>query len=144
MIFDLEHLEGVHVHDDLEPGDRVGVRVAAGFGAQPDVAPAQPAVAQVLRHHRGAVRPDVEQHQIWVIDAAGGQRGEDALVLVQGMVDLVVLVDGEVRARPRDVRPGLDSVTGQVDDGFVSLVGAPVPQDGERAPGHRILRAARP
>src|SRR5512133_479790 len=43
VIFDLEHLEAVHVGDDLETGDRVRVRIAVWRPPHPQIAPAQPA-----------------------------------------------------------------------------------------------------
>ena len=72
VVLDLQHLEAVQVHDDLEPGHRMGVRVAVRGRPQPDVAPAEAPVAPLLGHHRCAVGPDVEQHQARVGDAAPG------------------------------------------------------------------------
>ena len=51
LVLDLEELQGVHVHDHLQPRDRVGIRVAVGGLADPHIAPAQPAVAVLLGHH---------------------------------------------------------------------------------------------
>ena len=63
MIFDLEHLEGVHVDDDLETGNQVRIRITLRRFPHPQVAPTEPSVAPLLRHHRRAVGPDVEEHQ---------------------------------------------------------------------------------
>ena len=52
-----------------------------------------------------------------------GERRQYPVVLVQGVVDVVVLVDGEVRADARDVGPGDDPSADQVDHGLVGLVG---------------------
>ena len=66
---DLEQLHGVHVDDELQPGHRVRVGVPRRRLAHPDVGPAQPAVAVLLRHQRAPVGPDVDQHEIEVGDA---------------------------------------------------------------------------
>ena len=144
VVLDVEHLEGVHVDDDLETGHRVRVRVAARRRPHPDVAPAEPAITPLLGHHLLAVGPHVEQDQRGVADPASGQRREHLGVLVQGVVDVVVLVDGEVRADAGHVGPGDDRVGHQVDHGLVGLVGRLLPQHRQAigvAPGRRVVHA---
>src|SRR5439155_21854720 len=68
-VLDLQQFHAVEVDDRVHPGDRVGVRVAGGAGAVPDVAPADAPPAVALGHERGAVRPDVDEHEVEVGDA---------------------------------------------------------------------------
>ena len=143
VVLDLEQLERVHVDDQLEPGDRVGVRVAVGRLASPQVAPAQASVAVLLRHHRLAVGPHVDQHQAHVGEAARGQLGDHVGVLAQRLVHLVELVDGEVR---RDIRYVLRTTSQSHRSGRRSPRRSGCPSGStppRRVPGHRVARAPR-
>ena len=73
-----------------------------------------------------------------------GQRRQHLGVLVQGMIDVVVLIDGEVGADAGHVGPGVDPVGRQVDHGLVGLVGLPVPQHRERPARHRVAATSTP
>ena len=55
------------VHDEVQAHDRVGVGVAVGRRAQPDVGPADPALLQPLGDERVAVGPGVDEHQVEVV-----------------------------------------------------------------------------
>ena len=105
VIFDLKHLESVHVNDDLEPGDRVRVRIALWGLPHPQVAPAESPIAPLLGHHRLAVGPDVKEHQRRVGNPPRLEAGEHIWMLMQGLVDVVVLIDGEVGTNARPVNP---------------------------------------
>ena len=143
VVLDLEQLERVHVDDQLEPGDRVGVRVAVGRLASPQVAPAEASVAVLLRHQCLAVGPHVDQHQAHVGEAACGQLGDHVGVLAQRLVHLVELVNGEVRRDIRYVYERRHRVTGQVDGRLVGPVVRAVPHHREGGPGYRVARAPR-
>src|SRR5687767_6645621 len=106
MIFDLEHLESVHVNDDLEPRDRVRVRIALWGLPHPQVAPAESPVTPLLGHHRLAVGPDVEEHQRWVCNPTRLEASQHLWMLVQSLVNIVVLIDGEVGTNARSMDPG--------------------------------------
>ena len=95
-VLDLQQLHRVHVDDELEPGHRVRVRVGPRGGAQPDVAPADPAAREGLGDQAGPVGPDVDQRQRRVVDAALGQRRDHVGVAAHRLVALVPLVDGRV------------------------------------------------
>ncbi len=95
-VLDLQQLHRVHVDDELEPGHRVRVRVGPGGGAQPHVAPADPAAREGLGDQAGAVGPDVDQRQRRVVDAALDEGRDHVRVTAHRLVALVPLVDGRV------------------------------------------------
>ena len=95
-VLDLQQLHRVHVHDELEPGHRVRVRVGPGGGAQPHVAPADPAAREGLGDQAGPVGPDVDQRQRRVVDAALDEGRDHVRVAAHRLVALVPLVDGRV------------------------------------------------
>ena len=109
----------------------------------PQVAPAEPPLAELLRHDRLAVGPHVDEDQAHVGKPASRQFGDHVGVLAHCDVDIVEFVKGEVRCDVRDMLEGHDGVASQVDSGFVSLVVLPVEHDCERCPPHRIPRAPR-
>ena len=92
VVLDLQQLHGVHVDDRLEPGNRVGVGVPGRRRAHPDVRPAQPAVAPLLRHQRLPYVHTSIQHQIQVGEPAFGQRGDDPRVAFSAHLAVVPLV----------------------------------------------------
>ena len=96
-VLDLEQLHAVEVDDEVQPGDRVGVRARALLAAVPDVGPADAAAAVGLGHEVRAVGPGVDQHPVQVGDPAVGERLDHARVAAQRRVALVELVDGHVR-----------------------------------------------
>ena len=95
-VLDLQQLHGVHVDHELEPGHRVGVRVAPRGAAQPHVAPADPAARERLGDQGGPVGPHVDQGQRRIVDPALGQRRDHVGVAAHRLVALVPLVDGRV------------------------------------------------
>ena len=129
VIFDLEHLKRVHIDDDLETGDRVRVRIALGRLTHPQVAPAQPPITPLLGHHGLAVSPDVEEHQGRVGYASRRQSGQHLGMLMQRMINVVVLINGEVRTDTRLVGPGVNAITDKINHCFVCLVGLLIPKD---------------
>ena len=60
-VLDLEQLHAVEVDDEVQPGDRVGVRARALLAAVPDVGPADAPAAVGLGDEVGAVGPGVDQ-----------------------------------------------------------------------------------
>ena len=66
VVLDLEQLEGVHVHQQLQTGDGMGIRVAVGRLPRPEVAPPETPVPVLLRHEGFSVGPHVDQHQTHV------------------------------------------------------------------------------
>ena len=50
-------------------------------------------------------------------------------MLVQGMIDIVILIEGEVGTYTRLVSPRIDAIADEVHDRLVRLVGLPIPQD---------------
>ena len=59
-------------------------------------------------------------------------------MLMQGVIDLVILVEGEVGTNARPVGPGVDPITDEIDDRLIRLISLPVPQDRKRATRHWI------
>ena len=96
-VLDLEQLHAVEVDDEVQAGDRVGVRARPVLAAVPDVRPADAPAAVGLRHEVRAVRPGVDQHAVEVGDPAVRERLDHARVAPQRLVALVELVDGHVR-----------------------------------------------
>ena len=90
----------------------------------PQVAPAEPPVAPLLRHHRRAVGPDVEEHQGRVGDASRRESGKHLWMLVQRMIDVVILVEGEVGTGSRLVSPRVNAITDKINNRLVCLVGS--------------------
>ena len=116
----------------------MGIRVAPRGFAPPDVAPAQSPVPPLFRHQRLAIRPHVDQQERHVSDAPSSQGSDDIGVRPHGLVTVVPLVDGEVRAHAGQMGPRPDGVIDQVDDAFVSLVVLAVPQHGQRRTSDRV------
>ena len=143
VVLELEQLHGVDVEHHLQARDRVGVEVALGGLAVPDVAPAQPPVAPLLGHQCLAVGPHLDGHQRHVGDAAVGERRDHVGMGTHRLVDLVVLVHGEVRGHVGDVGPRQHGVVGQVDDTLEGLVVRPVPQHRERRTTDRVAGTPR-
>jgi hypothetical protein len=52
-------------------------------------------------------------------------------MLVKGVIDVVILVEGEVGAYTGLVSPRVDSITDKVHDSLVGLVRVPIQQDGK-------------
>ena len=69
------------------------------------------------------------------------QFGDHVRVLAKRRVDLVELVDGEVRRDVGNVLEREDGIAGEVDRRFVGLVVGAVPHHRERVPGHRVADA---
>ena len=143
MILDLQQFERIHVDHELQTGDRVRERVPVRRLPSPQVAPAEPPLAELLLHDRLAVGPHVDEDQAHVGKPASRQFGDHVGVLAHCDVDIVEFVKGEVRCDVRDMLEGHDGVASQVDSGFVGLVVLPVEHDCERCPPHRIPRAPR-
>ncbi len=128
VVFDLQQLHRGHVHDELQARDRVRVGVRLGCVADPDVAPAEAPVPELLRHELAPVGPDVDQGERHVSDSASSQRRDHVGVGLQRVVALVPLVDGEVGLHPGHVVEGQHRVGAEVDDRFVGAVRRPVPE----------------
>ena len=140
---ELEQFHPVQVHQRVQAIDRVGVRVAAIGAPAPDVHPAHPALAMLLRHERVAVGPGVEEHQVQVGDPAVGQRGDHPAVPAQHRVRLMPLVQRRVRLHPG---PGVERahrVVGQRDDRHVHLAVRAVPAHHPGVPADLVAAAAR-
>ena len=136
-VLEFEQRHRVQVHDGVQAGDVVGVRVALLAAPVPDVAPAQPEPLIALGHQRGAVSPHVGQHQGHVRDPAQRQRLHQRGVGTEHLVALVPLVDGHVRMLAGQVFPVGDFVAGQGDGGAVGLAVGAVPADHGGLPAHR-------
>ena len=114
------------------------VRIALRRLPHPQVAPAEPPIAPLLGHHRFAVCPYVEEHQRRVGYASRREAGKHLGVLVQGMIDVVILIEGEVGTDTRLVSPRVDPIADEVHHRLVRLVGLPIPEDRKRPPWHRV------
>ena len=68
VLLDLEQLEGVHVDEQFQAGDRMAVGVAIGGFAGPEVAPAEAAVLVLLGHQGFAVSPDIDEDQVMSVN----------------------------------------------------------------------------
>ncbi len=148
-VLDLEQLHPVEVDDEVQSGDRVGVRARAVLAAVPDVGPADAAAAMRLGHEVRAVRPGVDQHAVEVGDPAVRERLDHARVLPQRGVALVELVDGHVRLPVGLVLPRFNAIGAERHAGLVdpAVVAVPAHDDGlavdrvaGREPGDGRLR----
>ena len=137
-VLDLQQLHRVHVDDELEPGHRVRVRVGPRGGAQPHVAPADPAAREGLGDQAGPVGPDVDQRQRRVVDAALGQRRDHVRVAAHRLVALVPLVDGRVGLAAGLGFPCQQGVSGHRQFRDVREAVPGVPHDRPRHPLDRI------
>jgi hypothetical protein len=63
---------------------------------------------------------------------------QDLVMLMQGMINFVVLIEGEVGTDTGLVRSGVNPITDEVHHCFVRLVGLPIPQDRRRPARHPI------
>ena len=140
VVLDPEQLHAVEVDDEVQPGDRVGVRARALRAAVPDVGPADAAAAVGLRDEVRAVGPGVDQHPVEVGDAAAGERLDHARVAAQRLVALVELVDGHVRLAVGLVLPGHDTVLAERHGRPVDLPVVAVPADDDRRALDRVAR----
>jgi hypothetical protein len=61
-------------------------------------------------------------------------------MLVQGVIDVVVLVEREAGAGTRLVSPGVNSITDKVNYRLIRLVGLSIPQDRKGPPWYWIAR----
>ena len=138
-VLDLEQLHPVEVDDEVQARDRVRVRARAGLLAVPDVGPAHPAAAMLLRNQVRAVGPGVDQDPVHVRDPACGERLDHARVLAQRLVALDELVDGHVRLAVGDLVPALDGVAGERDRRLVDTPVVAVPADHDRVPVARAV-----
>ena len=82
-VSDLEQFHPVQVHQRVQAIDRMRVRVTAGDTPVPDIDPAHPATAVLLRDKRVAVGPGVEEHPLQVGDPAVSERGDHPAVAAQ-------------------------------------------------------------
>ena len=139
-VLDLEQLHPVEVDDEVQPGDRVGVRARPVLAAVPDVGPADPAAAVLLGDEVRAVGPGVDQDAVHVGDAALRERRDHARVGAQGGVALVELVDGHVRLAVRVVLPAQHAVLVERDQRLVDRAVVAVPADHD---GLALQRGAR-
>ena len=122
----------VEVDDRVQPGDVVRVRAAVRAAAVPHVGPADPQPAVALGDERGAVGPDVGQHQGHVGDVAPGQRRDQLRVRAEHLVALVPLVHGHVRVLAvLQPLPAGDRAVGQGDHRPVGPAVLPVPAHGQ-------------
>ena len=104
----------------------------------PQVAPAEPPITPLLGHHGLAVGPNIEEHQRRVGYAPRRESGKHVWVLVKGMIDVVILVDGEVGTDTGLVSPRVNPITDEVHHRLVRLVGLPIPQHRKRPPWHCV------
>jgi hypothetical protein len=61
-------------------------------------------------------------------------------MLAQGVIDVVILVEGEVGTCSRLVNPRINPITDKINNRLVCLVGLLVPLHRKRPPGDRISR----
>ena len=139
-VVDLQERHRVEVDDQLQPGDGVRVRVAAGRGAQPDVTPADAPPGVLLGDEVRAVGPHVDQHERGIGDPPPGQRGQDLGMGTHRSIAVVPLVDGRGGLAARLGVPRGDGVGGEREHGDEGqpLVGAPQHDPGR--PGDRVAR----
>ena len=130
IVLELEQLHRVEVDDRVQARERVGVWIAVGRGAMPDVGPADPPVRVLRRRDRRAVGPYVDQHQIHIGHAALGERLDHRRVPAQHLVGLVVIGDGHRRVLAgRELGPRRDAVLGQRDRALEPAAVLTVPAD---------------
>ncbi len=107
----------------------MGVGIPVRGLADPNVGPAESAIAPLLGHHPLGVRPDVDEHEVQVGDPSGREGGLDLGVRLHRLVDGIELVDGEVGGHAGTVGPRLDGIRGEIYDGFICLVVEAVEHD---------------
>ena len=152
-VVDLQELHRVEVDDELQPGHRVRVRVAARGVPHPDVAPADAPPGVPLGDEVRAVGPHVDEHELGVGDPPGRERGAHLGVGAHRRVAVVPLVDRGVRLAARLRLPRGDGVVGEreVGDEGQPVAGAPQHRAGRAGHlvagtvgAHDVLGAARP